>query len=275
MAVRTSVQFTVGRAGSGKTCLRCGKFLTEELLPETSLHHWSNFPYEPHVLATIAAERCGASAEEFEDRLHVFPPEELAAWRRGESGPWAFFDGKSLADTHIAIDEIHEYAGAGAEGSYLAQWQKWLGTIRHQGATIEFLTQNEAKVARVIKHESGLRRELMHSDERPDPFFHIELGDWYELRAKLTGTYLAAVWETLGREANGRFIRERSAFITFFRAILSCTIRIRSRSLAVRVRGLRCVSISVVRGLVCYRGLCASIGSRWRCVRGLSWCLCF
>ncbi len=215
MAVRTSVQFTVGRAGSGKSLLRCAKFLSEELLPETNLHHWSNFPYEPRTLAVLAAQwskNKNGDADEYEARLHRFPEEELAAWRLGQRGPWDFFKGQSLADTHIAIDEIHEYAGVGAKMSYLAQWQKWLGTIRHQGATIEFLSQNEMKVARVIKNESGLRRELVHSDERPDPFFHIELGDWYELRAKLTGTYLAAVWETLGREVNARFIREREKF---------------------------------------------------------------
>ena len=188
------------------------KFLSEEILPETSLHHWSNFPYEPHTLAVIAASWSGGDVEEYESRLHRIPDEELAAWRRGESGPWSFFEGKSLTECHIAIDEIHEYCGVSAKPQYLGMWQKWLGTIRHQGATIEFLSQNEGKVARVIKQESGLRRELVHSDERPDPFFRIPLGDWYELRAKCTGTYLAAVWETVGREVNARFVRERDRF---------------------------------------------------------------
>ena len=214
MAVRSVVQFTVGRAGAGKTYSRCAKFLVDELLPETDLVHWSNFPYDRERVALLTVEKRGGVVADYLDRMQQFSEADLARWRSGDSGPWELFrsdenpDGPSLDNVHVAIDEIHEYAGINHSKVHRAKWQRWLGQLRHQGATIEFLTQNEGKVCREIKLEASVRRELTHSDERPDPFFKIELGDWYELRAKMTGLYLAAIWEAKGRLVRDRFERE-------------------------------------------------------------------
>ena len=208
MPIRTVVQMTVGKSGSGKTATRFARLISEEILPETDIIHISNFPYNRHVVATAVAAKTGKPALLYLDRLQQIPQDVLERWRKGESGPWQFFEGRPLQDCHIAIDEVHNFVGISHSEAHIAKWMSWLGEIRHQGATIEFLSQHEEKVARVLILEAGIFRRLVHSDERPDPFFHIPLGDWYELRAKLSGVYLACVWEQIGRMVGRKWVIE-------------------------------------------------------------------
>lgn len=218
MATRSVVTCTVGPAGSGKSFRRCAHFIINEFLPEHDGVHWSNFPlgtvpddhsYPPEYegetfidrIANRAAAMHGLDEEKLHSRIQMIPQEELKRWETGESGPWDFFEGKNLQDAHIAIDEIHNFLDPQAPQKQKQAWRQWLGEIRHQGATVEFISQSDQKIAIELRRESAMLIELQNTETLRDPVFRIELGDWYELRAMLLRRYSSGVQETVSRSA--------------------------------------------------------------------------
>eukprot|EP00392_Amoebophrya_sp_AT5.2_P018640 g19218.t1 len=218
MATRSVVTCTVGPAGSGKSFRRCAHFIINEFLPEHDGVHWSNFPLgkvpEDHTvppeydgetfsdrIANRAAAMHGLDEEQLHERIKMIPEDELKRWERGESGPWEFFEGKNLQDAHIAIDEIHNFLDPQAKAEEKRKWRQWLGEIRHQGATVEFISQSDQKIAIELRRESALLIELQNTETLKDPIFKIELGDWYELRAMILRRYNSGVQETVSRSA--------------------------------------------------------------------------
>lgn len=218
MATRSVITCTVGPAGSGKSFRRCAHFIINEFLPEHDGVHWSNFPlglvpedhtYPPEYegetfidrIANRAAAMHGLDEQELHKRIQLIPQEELKRWETGESGPWDFFEGKDLQDAHIAIDEIHNFLDPKAPEAQKRKWRLWLGEIRHQGATVEFISQNDQKIALELRRESALLIDLQNTETLKDPIFKIELGDWYELRAMILRRYNSGVQETVYRSA--------------------------------------------------------------------------
>jgi len=198
---------TTARAGSGKTYLRCARFLVDEFLPERDGDHWSNFPLYPSRIATaVAARKKDSSASDIEARMKIIPPEVLSSWEMGRSGPWDFFRDIDVNGAHIAIDEIHKYCARNSSKELKKKWQVWCGEIRHRGATVEFISQHYRKIAQEIIDESGIRLQLINSEDRRDWFFRILMGDWYELRASwITRCYETRVWVYEKRETDGRW----------------------------------------------------------------------
>lgn len=221
MVAKSVITVTAGEAGSGKTYARCARFLIERFLPDGDGVHWSNFPlgavpeghaYPPAFegetfadrIAVEAGKRMGVAPSEILARVQVIPREELQRWERGESGPWDFFDSRDISGAHIAIDEVHNFLDPQGKGSVRQRWRQWLGEIRHRGATVEFISQNLAKVPMDLRREAGLYLEVKNTNTERDPFFRIELADWYELRAAwVTGRYQSSVIETEYRSAVG------------------------------------------------------------------------
>lgn len=221
MATRSVITVTTGEAGSGKSYARCARFITDRFLRDHDGVHWSNFPlgvvpedhaYPPEYEGETFRERIAATAAslhkldqaELLERIQTIPKDELDAWERGDSGPWEFFEGRSLQDAHIAIDEIHNYCDAKADAKLRKRWKQWLGEIRHQGATVEFLSQALQKVPIEIRREAGCHIAVKNAETERDPVFGIEMGDWYELRGGfLTRRYSSHVVEQERRSAMG------------------------------------------------------------------------
>ena len=151
-------------------------------------------------LLEVCEARKVCSREEILERVEVIPKEVQDAWRDGSSGPWEYFAGKDIGQTHIAIDEIHNFCGTEVNRKLHGEWQKWLGEIRHRGATIEFISQHPMKVAKVIRQECALRLQLVSGETLRDPFFHISMVDWYNLGAKISGKYSPVVHEIESRQ---------------------------------------------------------------------------
>jgi len=203
---------TTARAGSGKTYLRCARFLVDEFLPEHTGDHWSNFPVFADKVGTAVAIRKGEGEEQgaaYANRIKLIPPEVLHQWQLGKSGPWEFFADLDVQNAHIAIDEVHKYCGRNAGKDLKKKWQIWCGEIRHRGATVEFISQHYRKIASEIIDESGIRLQLVNSEDRRDWFFRILMGDWYELKAALiTREYETRVWVYEKREVDGKWTNE-------------------------------------------------------------------
>ena len=194
---------TTGAPGSGKTYSRCARFLWDWWLPEEKGTHWSNFP--------VNFEAFKSRYPDVEDRVRIFSPEVLEQWAEcdGVSGPWDFFKDIDIQDAHICFDECHNFVPKKGKGNQTnaARWAKWLGEIRHRGATVEFLSQDPHKVHSCVEEHSAVRIQLVNSEDRRDPLFNCLLGDWYELRASVTGSYEVCIWQLEERRINGRWIK--------------------------------------------------------------------
>lgn len=209
MPRRSTVEFTTAPGRTGKSLYRGPMFLIKEFLPDSDGHYWTNIPIYPDKIAQEVARRTGKPAEEFEQRLHVIPEEEMKRWQEGESGPWEFFADKDMSGAHVAIDEIHNFCGRKSPPKIKAKYQAWLGEIGHMGCTTEFISQSPMKVAKEIEYEAAVKREMSAADARRDPYFRIPLGDWYELRAAfLTGQYESVVWVQEAREQGTKWVKQ-------------------------------------------------------------------
>jgi hypothetical protein len=203
--MRETTSYTIGVAGAGKSYARCARFLHDEFLPLERGVHWSNFPVDVDALAESLDGKHSLTADVVRERVRVIPDETLKLWREGQSGPWDFFRDVDIQGAHIAIDEAHTVIGAKHPKDHKHKWQVFLGELRHRGATIELLTQAEAKLAQEVKDEAGAKLVIINSESRRDPIFRVQLGDWYQLRAKfLTGEYRVAVWQREYRNVGGK-----------------------------------------------------------------------
>lgn len=183
MSSRSVVTVTTGVSGSGKTYYRCAVFLVDEWLPNHSGVLITNYPIN---LGNLVRDY----GEGVEDRVELIPPDVLREWREGRSGPWDYLRDRDISGCHIAIDEIHNYCPKTADNKLRKKWMQFIGELRHQGATIEFLTQNEAKCAKEILAEAEIRYEIINGENIRCPVLGYRMGDLYQFRAKALGRYL-------------------------------------------------------------------------------------
>lgn len=207
---------TTGAPGTGKTYIRCARFLVDDFLINNQGVHYSNFPVYPDVVATEVVRKCNffkkgilakitapfrqrqhiVTQDEMLDRVKIIPDDVLQSWKREESGPWEYFKDVDLRYAHIAIDEIHEFIPVdGKSADYIRKWESFLGEIRHRGCTFEGLTQNIKRVNDCLTSRAGLRYELIPAEDMRDPLFHIQMADWYQLKAGFTGDFHKTVFE--------------------------------------------------------------------------------
>ena len=202
------ITLTTAPTGTGKTYVRCGRFLWDEWLKETDGVHYSNFPirFEPwedewgrsgRGLVAEAVDRLGMTEEEVRHRIQVIPSEETALWERdsGEFGPWSTFANVDLDGAHIAIDESHLYWPAKGANKRCKALLDWIADVRHRGCTVEFITQNRMQVSADLRRAANMEIRLSRWDEKYEPLFGIRLGDYLEVLAAFTGQYRGIVRE--------------------------------------------------------------------------------
>lgn len=209
MGSRSVIMMTTAVAGSGKSYLRCARFLVDDFLPNTEGVHWSNFPVHRERVAAAVAKKTEQAEVDILERIQIIPEDVLDTWRQGKSGPWEFFKDKDINHAHIAFDEFHKFCSVTSGRKIVQKYQEWFGEIRHRGATVEMISQSPTKIPKQIQAEAGQRLQLVNSETRRDPFLKIPLADWYELRAGLlTRSYEAKVWVLEKREVDGRWVTE-------------------------------------------------------------------
>lgn len=220
----STIILTTGVPGSGKSYVRCACFLVDYFLLNSDGLHISNFPVNREEIAKEVVRRSNLfksgfwakitapfrrkqhhiTVEDILKRIIVIPDSILQSWRNEQSGPWNYFNGVELTESHIALDEIHNFISPTKSVEYLKKWDEFLGEIRHRGCTFEGLTQDILSVDPILKNRAGIRLELVPADTLRDPFFHITMSDWYELKACFTGEIKKCVFE---REYQMRFSR--------------------------------------------------------------------
>jgi hypothetical protein len=202
--LRSQIVVTTGASGSGKTYRRCSHYLVTDFLVNRSGIHISNFPVKRQAMQDYYDEK-NIDIDVFE-RVRLIPEDVLTSWVKLESGPWDYFKDFDLSGCHLALDEAHNYVSVHHPKRNRMNWQMWLGELRHRGATIEFLTQNESKLAREVLQECEIRYEILNGENRVDPVLKIRMSDWYELRAAFTGKYIAPCYELEYQQRKGRWV---------------------------------------------------------------------
>jgi len=201
---RAVTTLTTGVAGAGKTYTRASRFLVDEFLIDETGLIVTNFPLNVENITAEISKRTGREAEEVSKRIVIIPRDVELTWHKdinqGGSGPWEWlydnYSTEQLSGAHIAIDEAHHVCGVEHSGQHKKAWKAFCGELRHRGMTIEFLTQDIAKIAKEIEREAGLWIQVTDEGSRRDPWFRIPLYEWYQLLAKMTGTERSGIWET-------------------------------------------------------------------------------
>lgn len=201
------VILTTGVPGCGKTYVRAARFLVDDFLVNSRGLHISNFPLNVDIIAEDVAKKINfgvgffgfkrkkVTSEDVKKRIILIPDDVLQSWIREESGPWDYFQGRDIRYAHIAIDEIHNFVHANSSSDYVVKWDRFLGEVRHRGCTFEVITQDVAKVHRVVIGRAAVRLELVPAEDQRDPYFKIKNMDWYELKAGFTGSFHKTVFE--------------------------------------------------------------------------------
>lgn len=203
------VSYTVGPAGSGKSLTRCAYYLADEWLPYESGPIITNFPINVEAMAEFVARKHKKDPAEIAARIRFIPESVLKGWASEEIGPDDYFGGMPLGGALIAIDEAHNFLGRKHSAEHRRKWSQFCGEIRHRGASIEFLTQDESKIAGEVEYESLVKRSVSASEHRRDPYFSIKMADWYELFGAFTGEYSnKVILEEQRKSAGGRWKTE-------------------------------------------------------------------
>ena len=221
MAMNSVITLTTGVPGAGKTYVRAARFLVDDFLIDSNGIHISNFPLNVDAIAEtvygkfqrggkisrfFGIKRNKTTLDGIKKRIEIIPDIVLQSWKWERSGPWDYFRGRDLRYCHIAIDEIHNFLSDHKSSEYLQRWDDWLGEVRHMGCTFEGLTQDITQVAQCLVGRASIRLEIVPLETVRDPYFNIPLGDWYELKASLTGEYHKTVCEVEKRKTDRRFI---------------------------------------------------------------------
>lgn len=216
------IELTTGPPGTGKSYCRVSLFLVTQFLPDRSGRFYTNVnlgrvpqdhPFKPEPwtdaqgrtrnhtsfirrICNEAAKRYGGDPNDYAKRVRRIPPRVSESWRLATSGPWDYFEKFDLSASHIQIDEIHNSCPKDGSRKRPLLWQQWLGEIRHRGCTVEFMTQDLAKVNPKLLNEIALRRTMTDTATLRDPWFHIPVGDWLEVKALILGYYDRATYVT-------------------------------------------------------------------------------
>ena len=199
-------EFTTAPAGTGKSLIRCARFLADDFFIHTDMHLWTNYPINVPNMAQFVADHSPLTVEDVIARIHFIPAATLDEWRKGKSSPLTFFKEINLDGCRIAIDEIHNFIGTASPKQIAQEWKEFLGEIRHRGCEFEGISQSESKVNKVVRDEAGLKRRLFNDENKPDPFFFINMHDWYQLKAAFfTGLYVPTIWQQDYTEVHGKW----------------------------------------------------------------------
>jgi hypothetical protein len=194
---------TTAAMGNGKTYSRCARAIPE-LLRDGVTRHISNFtprcednedgegmssacqrivrvPEDPSL--PQGPKRAITDAE-VRERIVKIPPEVVKLWREHQpntqekgDGPWNFFQAGELQGAHIALDEFHKFCPeTGCQAAKKAAWMDWFSTIRHEGATVELITQSPGNISANVQRLCSTRIQIFSRDNDPVPILGCRFG---------------------------------------------------------------------------------------------------
>lgn len=211
-----TIQLTTGAVGTGKTYSRVHWIVTE-FLPKYDGTLITNLPLHKDVIIDYVSKRYKISPDKLVDRIQFISSEVLQTWfaDTGNSGPWDYFREMNLTNTHIMIDEVHNFVPNSTRFDPKVQkWVQFFGEIRHRGCTIELITQDEGNIAKSVREKAIYKMRIVSCETESDEMFKIPYGDWYELRAAFTREYCPKIAEVTTAEG---VKKDRQRIRSFYR----------------------------------------------------------
>lgn len=201
MSTVSTIILTTGQPGSGKSYTRV-KWLVTDFLPNETGVFITNLPLNREKIAADLAVRLGRDEKHFLDRMIVIPMDELRTWENLQNAtkddlkkqrenrsfiPFEYFKSFELKNAHICIDEFHLYFSTSSPLPLRQCWNDFFAEIRKLGCTFEAVTQDLSLIPKDFVGKVGTRYDHLPFGNTRDPFFHIPMADWYELRTGFTG----------------------------------------------------------------------------------------
>ena len=210
----TVVKCTTGVMGAGKSYSRM-RWVLEEFLPKEEGILYTNVPLDVYEISKYMVKK-GYDELAIKKRIHIIPKNILDGWKRLDPktgmpptnpdfddkfsfddeltykeisfqflGPWQYFQDLDLSAGHIMIDEIQKIVDNRSTNKLKKLWADWLSTIRHEGCTLEFMTQTTKRLPMEIKDVSEITVEILPNAENRFPLLPIKNYDYYQLFKKL------------------------------------------------------------------------------------------
>jgi hypothetical protein len=206
-----TIKFTVGVPGSGKSYTRV-RWILEEFIPNQDGILYTNLPLNVSEIVRYFKKK-NYSAKVIKKRLVVIPDDVQKKWKQIQKngmpianvdyvkhddgvdvesleyhekqyeyqGPWVYFQDKEVEGSHILLDEIQKVVHTRSPRDAKSLWGDWLSTIRHCGATIEFMTQRERRVPPEIKEIAETRLDIVPNKGHRLKYLPILNYDYYQL----------------------------------------------------------------------------------------------
>lgn len=180
MSVEGVFSITLGQMGVGKSYTRVHAIVSQMLL-DPQLKICTNIDLNFDAIAEYASRVHKMEPDVVRSRLELIPQDVARKWRLQSSGPWDYFSGRDTQGMHLILDESHEMVSRHHHKTHVAKWLEFIRTIRHRGATVEFLTQTDADFPEPLKKVCAKRFYVTDGSAWRDPITTIPLGDWQQL----------------------------------------------------------------------------------------------
>lgn len=212
---RETIILRCGKPGHGKTWSLC-KYLVHDFLPNHDGKIFTNVPLNPEAIANyIARVPHGLIGTRIDhekkakvlERIVLIPEDEQEKWQRQERGIKDYFDDVAAAaegeTTHplsraiIVIDEARKFIPSTGKAStgHTLEFDKFVSTLRHYGARLCLVMQDESQIAKSIRVLAAKILRVTNLRDISDPVTGTPIDHWSQLAAKIIGQYYAWVRE--------------------------------------------------------------------------------
>jgi len=234
---RETLTLRTGLPGSGKSWSAV-RYIVDEWIPNHRGPVYTNLPLNIEEIVRYCARGRGEAAQrkrqEIRERIHLIPQEVDERWDNWHDkeyteeeieseGPVGYFnrlsDGleegtSALAGALIILDEAGKkwpsQATDSSRKSAVAILVRWLATLRHEGARLVLLCQNQNQIAPAIRRLAAIEFQVLNRNSEPEHLTGTAIEDWMQLWAKLTGFYIQWIREVEYRNESGVFAETKS-----------------------------------------------------------------
>lgn len=248
---QTTIQLMIGRQGAGKSW-SIARYVAEEWIPNHAGRVFTNVPLKVDAIADYCLRHYKIPREETIDRIRVIPWEVEERWEAATECPKEYFDAlydewlqdaginrehydtlgelqdaaeavevfHPLETALVILDEAYNYwpsARSTDEGKkrQAENVNQWLSTIRHEGARLIFVCQNEMQLSKGLRDYVAAEIFLTSLGDWPLPFIGMPVDDLLQIIAKITGFHLKWVRESV-EIADGKELAQVAPAQTWF-----------------------------------------------------------
>lgn len=178
-------ELTTGSMGAGKSYCRV-QWLVRDYLMDPDAKLWTDIELDRDAIAEFVSKRTKETPEQVLARLRVISKAEVEDLV--DVGPLEWFEGQgSLNGVRIVLDESQRTLGALASKEVRKEWLQWIAEARHEGATLEAITQTTDAWSPELRKLAAIRYHVTDMATERMPGIAIPWYDVFQLEAKVRG----------------------------------------------------------------------------------------